>query len=693
MAEPNTSGYTPRVTTPPKNQTGDPSSSTTPQAYPQNAPQTSGYPPQPPTQPPSPQTYPQTAYPPTQPVSSSYPQNPYAYQTPFVSQDAPNSAPQSGQTTPSPAKPPFWKQVARVMRKRWYVFVGVLVLAGITGVTAFWLLSQRDTSAPTDYVNVETSVQGPAELNTGVPAIWTIRITNQEAVALENVTLNLTFDRAFTFQSSLTQTPENLEGTRYDLGSLGGVNGGSNEKVVQVQGTLVGRIGENTLLQGTLTYMPAPFAANPMGNEVSLALEPFRTRIEQALVELSLLASEARVQNGNEVTLNLNFENLSDQPIDNVRLEFTYPDRGGFEYLRSSLQLSTTNQTQEIPDDGNNVWRIASLPRFERQNLQVTGILQGADGVRQDFKAALFARDSNGEEFLLRETSSEVIVTAQPLLISTALRGKSDNSTFAPGESLTFEVEYQNQSTRTLRNVEVLASLEDPGGLLDYSTLAYAGGDVADVNNQTIQWTANGVPALETVPPRSTGRLSYTIEVISEEEGFIQTQLPAARYVLTPRAEAKALNQQPIQTQGPTYKAEGELSFTQNVEEIPARSENAAARRFRVTWSLFARQNEVRDVVLETRSNLPPEVWQPNSVQPNASAGELTYNPNNGRIEWRPGVVRAYTGVEGNPKTISFEMEIERQGGQNLYESLDITGVDDVTGVPYRINSQAGRIR
>ena len=707
MPDNNNSGYTPRMVTPPARPTPPPGSNpnqnasaqpATPQGYPQNAPRSTGYPPQPPQQPTSPQGYPQ------QP-QNPYP-NPYAQQTPpqpanYVDYQQDYSQPYVDPYAPQPAQPPkppkkpkvpLSKRLTSFLRKRWYVVLGIALLLAVVSVAAYVLWPREDTVVPTDYRNVEAVIEGPSELSAGVPAIWTIRVTNKESVALNNVRLDLQFDRTFDFAQSLSQEPENIAGTQYNLGNLSGVLSGGNEKVVRIEGSLVGRTDENALMQGSLTYVPAPYAADPVGREVTLALEDLRTQIKAAQVDLSLSASETTVQNGNEVTLNVTFENLSDKPIEDLRLNLTYPDRGGFEYLTSELQLSTTSELKTTPDDGNNVWFIGSLPRFQRQSLRVTGIVQGASGIKQNFVAELFAKNPEGTYYSLQEAEQAVTLTSQPIDVSTEIRGKNPNSTFAPGERLTFEVDYQNRSNRTLKNVEILASIDDPADILDYSTLEYTGGQVGNVNNRTIQWIANGTPVLETVPPQSTGTLSYSVEV-KEEEEFVQTGLSADTYVLTPKAEAKAINQQPIQTTGATYKAAGELSFTQTIEEVEAQSANASARRFRITWNVFTRQSEVKDVVLETRSTLPPSVWQPSSIQPNANAGELSYNENNGRIEWRPGNVRAYTGIESAPKTISFEMELEGSVNGNLYEAIELSGIDAFTGAPYEVKSEAGRVR
>ena len=707
MPDNNNSGYTPRMVTPPARPTPPPGSNpnpnasarpATPQGYPQNAPRSTGYPPQPPQQPTSPQGYPQ------QP-QNPYP-NPYAQQTPpqpanYVDYQQDYNQPYVDPYAPQPAQPPkppkkpkvpLSKRLTSFLRKRWYVVLGLALLLAVVSVAAYVLWPREDTVVPTDYRNVEAVIEGPSELSAGVPAIWTIRVTNKESVALNNVRLDLQFDRTFDFAQSLSQEPENIAGTQYNLGNLSGVLSGGNEKVVRIEGSLVGRTDENALMQGSLTYVPAPYAADPVGREVTLALEDLRTQIKAAQVDLSLSASETTVQNGNEVTLNVTFENLSDKPIEDLRLNMTYPDRGGFEYLTSELQLSTTSELKTTPDDGNSVWFVGSLPRFQRQSLRVTGIVQGASGIKQNFVAELFAKNPEGTYYSLQKADQAVTLTSQPIDVSTDIRGKNPNSTFAPGERLTFEVDYQNRSNRTLKNVEILASIDDPADILDYSTLEYTGGQVGNVNNRTIQWIANGTPVLETVPPQSTGTLSYSVEV-KEEEEFVQTGLSADTYVLTPKAEAKAINQQPIQTTGATYKAAGELSFTQTIEEVEAQSPNASARRFRITWNVFTRQSEVKDVVLETRSTLPPSVWQPSSIQPNANAGELSYNENNGRIEWRPGNVRAYTGIESAPKTISFEMELEGSVNGNLYEAIELSGIDAFTGAPYEVKSEAGRVR
>jgi hypothetical protein len=683
MAENN--GYTPRIVTPPSNEPPAPSSQQPGQI---NQVNTSAY-----QTPPTQSEVPIPAYP-NYPSNNQQTYNAYNYGGAY-SYEQPQVQPNTDMVAQVKTKLPLSKKISNFLMKKWWlVLLGILLVAVISVAVYVFRPATPDTT--NTYENVEATIVAPEVANSGTSAIWSIRIQNNESVSIQNVEVDLEFDRTFKFGKVLNNNkPKNLEGTKYELGTLSAVNSGTSESVIQIEGTLVGNVGEDALMKGVVKYTPQPFVSKAGNNSKTRAIEASRTTIKEAKLKLVMTPSEQSVQNGNEVTMNLAFENLSDQPIKDARIKLTYPDKGGFEYTDSELQLSNTSTVQKQPSNGNDTWDIPSLPRLQKQNLKVTGIVQGADGIKLNFEAEILNKNPQGEYETLTTQNRSITVTSQPLIVTTSINGKTPTSTFEPGETLTFDVDYQNRSSRTLKNVEITAQINDPADILDYKTLAYVGGKTGDINNRTITWLANGVPQLETFPPQSTGKLSFTVQV-KKDKDFVKTDLTQDKYTLQPTVEAKAISQQPVQFAGETYKAAGELSFKQDIEEIKSGDANTNIRKFKVTWTLGARQNQVNDVAVATRSTFPPSIWKQASVQPSANAGEISFDPNNGRISWNPGVITNYAGYSNSARVISFEMEINSQSAsqnKNLFEEVDITGVDDNTGQSYKLKGAPGKIK
>ncbi len=603
------------------------------------------------------------------------------------------AAPQDVTTPKKQDKRPFLKKITDFMVKKWWLVLILIVAIAVAGVAAF-VLRPQEAPLSADYSNIEARIEAPQVVNSGSSGLWVVRVLNRNSVAINDVTVTLDFDRTFKFSQSLGEDPLNVRGTEYSLGSLGAIESGSSEGLIRIEGVLIGNIEESSVMTGTVSYTPAPLASQRSENIIQKTLDSASTLIKSPQVAIVMTPSNQSVQNGGEVSIDVEFENLSDKEIKDVRISMIYPDRGGFEYLDSKLQLSNSSDIRTDPDDGNNVWFVSSIPRIQKQNLKVNGILQGADGVRQTFRVEIAVKDAAGEYKVISQKTRDVTITSQPLIVTTSIRGKTPTSTFEPGEDLTFEVEYQNRSTVTLKSVEVIASVEDPADILDYSTLAYVGGSVGDINNRSIVWRANGVPELETVPPQSKGVLQYTAQV-KEGDDFAKSDLSQNTYTLQPQAEAKATNQQVVQFTGDLYKATGELNLRQEIEEIPNSDRNSALRRFKVTWTLTNRQNKVNDVTLKTKTTFPPSIWQENSILPSSSSNEISYSSSNGEIIWKPGNIPSYTGISEPEKTITFEMEINNETRQNrdLFEDVLVTGIDDFTAESYTVDGKAGEIK
>jgi hypothetical protein len=618
----------------------------------------------------------------------SYQQNQAVYQNPSNSyfQIGPEPEVQKTQNKDTKATSKFnLKKIGDWLLAKWWLVLLVVIALAVCVVGAYSFLNKPKGYTPTDFTQVNGRIQAPTSSPSGSPSRWNVVIQNKESVSIQNLKVKLNFDRTFKYTKPINPDPSTPQGDTYDFSSLAAQGQGTSEIIIQFEGVLSGNIDEEAVMSGEITYTPTPLLNTP-NNTRSVSISAAKTRITAPEIRIDMTPSEQSVQNGSEVELNINFENLSERELKDLRVRMSYPDRGGFTYLSSQLSLSGSDPKTR-PDDGNNVWFINTLPRLQQQNLKVRGNVLGAEGVKQNFSVEIAIKTNNNDYQTLATTSRDVLVTAQPLVISTTINGKDASKSFDPGETLRVDVNYQNKGTTTLKNVEVFAFIDDPADVLDYSTITFDGGYSGNINNRVLQWRGSSNPQLVNLSPQVSGKFTYSVRVKSGES-FLKSSLNQTSYTLRPRAQSKAGNVQQVEFAGELYKAKGDLQFEQKITPGKIDPNQANKQTFTITWTLKTRQNKVNDPVVETISNLPPTSWQQSSISPAANADKLSYDPLTGKITWKPGNLESYTGLSSPLVSISFDLIVVAPEGSStsnveLFKAAKITGVDDFTGERY----------
>lgn len=579
--------------------------------------------------------------------------------------------------------------------KWWLVLILIFVIC-LGGVAAYFFVKSQTSLVPSGpFTNVEAKIEAPQTSPSGTPNKWKITIVNKESVALQNVVISLDFDRTFKFTRTINPDPSRPDGSEFKLARLEAVNQDATGTIIQFEGTLTGNTDEETLMQGNISYTPSVLQ-DSQGSRRTIPIVPAKTKITEPQISLNLAPTQDTVQNGGEAELVATLKNVSESELKDVRIRMQYPDKNGFDYKGSELQIGSTADSKTTPDNSNNIWNIGNMPRTQSYTLKVRGNVFGSDNVKTSFSLFIELKGNNNDYKTIAQTSRDIKISAQPLSLITKITNKDNDKTFNPGETLNVSLEYQNKSTTTLKNVELVGFLDDPANILDYTTIAFSGGDRGTLNNRTIQWKSNGVPQLANLSPQQRGQLSYSIRV-SDKDTFVKSGLTQNTFTITPKATAKATNLQSVDFSGDLYKAKGLLEFAQTIKSKGLDETNKNKEVFTVTWTLTSRQTQVNTVQIRTSSPLGIGAWQPKSIIPATDSTKISYNEVTGEILWQPGNILPYTGTSTKPSTtISFDLVVESGGNTSkgiLFDPAKVTGVDDFTSEKYNITGPAANAK
>jgi len=650
-----------------------------PNDYPVN-PDQNNYPAYPGNNPNYPQNQPQQAnynnYPPT-----NYPQNPYPedpnqqfFPTGFAGPGVNPNQPNNNQN-----KPKMGGKIYNFLVKKWWVVAIGVVVFSVLVIAAFVFLSgPQQTAVRTTYPNVVAKITAPKTLPQGTPGTFELSIENKEAVPVSNLKIDLKFDSDFQYLREISPKPDVPEGNKYTIARLDENGGRSSSVKITFEGILTGNTDIEVQMSGEITYQ-AEIGPGRLSEVNKTNIDVVRTKITSPQIDLTLTPTQDQVQNNGEAEFTVKLNNRTDQEIRDLRLRMSYPSgQNSFTYTSGEYSSGNTAAPKVSPDDGDNTWLISRLAGGAEHILKVRGKVLGGSNISLTFGAQIGIKTQNNDYRTIRETFKDIKILAQPMKLSTTIAGKDNSKVIVPGETLTFNVTYQNDSQQTFNNVQITSFVTDIANLLDLSTINFSGGERGDITGSQITWQATRVPQLATLRPNQSGQFQYTVKV-KELSDFINVSLNQTQYTIRPGVQAKANNLEQIEFVGDLYKGKGQLEFFQDAPVFKNFNPQTNRNVYSFTWRVRTWQNEVNDVVFKAVSPLPPGGWL-NKITPEANSSSLSYNNVNGEIIWNVGKLNSYTGRSIPEVSITFEMEVPKSSTKQLaIQKPNITGTDIFT--------------
>ncbi len=383
-----------------------------------------------------------------------------------------------GNEPPSSSK---WEAVLEFFsNNKWYVLALVLglVIIAVLGYFAF----RTQTPEPTQQAKVNVLIDAPEMVPSGNEAIYKFTIVNEDPVKLVDMELELVYND-MTYVSSSPRA-NNLSGNSYLIPDL---STGQNA-VVMVKVQVQGNINDQKTLVAKLKYKYINFNSQFV-KEVS-----HTTRIVAADIILDVSGSE-EVNNAQVAEYTINYRNNSDKEITNGRIQVTYPE--GFSYGNAEPDTAL----------GNNIWNINSLAPRGSGKIQFQGNFNTSrPGDQKTFKVEFLVADERGDYYAQSASAFTTRISTQPLLIEQKLQNSSN--IVAPGDTLTYEIRFQNNAAVVATGVIIILELDSPA--IDLTSIR---SDTGLVRDNSITWNASGVPALERLNPSDSGTVRFTVRV------------------------------------------------------------------------------------------------------------------------------------------------------------------------------------
>lgn len=546
--------------------------------------------------------------------------------------------------------PGFFKE------NRWYfaaIILGVLIIA----VMAFFVF-RKAPPAPVKEANVNLSFENTADtVQAGGVAVYYIHIQNNDTQKLTEVQLELSYPEGFSYVSSASPSkPQNLSGTLFLEPDL--ISGQSTVTVVQAK--VSGNVNDFKTLTARLHYKFSNFNSE---------------FVKQATKEIRLVASDVVLELQAPTTANnsqllmytLKYQNGSQNSISSARIRVIYPD--GFLFATA----------QPNPDSGNNIWNFSSLPPGAEGTITIQGNFTSANpGESKTATASLEVLGQDGQ-YQVQVTSAPAVtaISTLPLLVNQEVDNLGEGGVVNPGDNLTFNIKYQNNGSTAARGVNVLVTLNSKA--LDLSSLRAEGGIV---NNNTIQWNAATVAALQTLNPSDSGQLSFSVKVKNPATKDSSKNLTVVSDIKIKSNE--------YDTDFPGNQLN--LKVSSPISLVPALIFQSGSQPpqvgkptlYSASLSLINSTNDFSNGLLTAFIPLGAGGFVEGSVSAQ-EAQNVQYDPSTGKLTWNVGQLPAHTGQFSMQRTLRFGVRIIPSASQagdqpTLVKDIQFNAKDTFTG-------------
>lgn len=399
-----------------------------------------------------------------------------------------------------------WKgEVERPVRSRYLVYLTIgTFLFFVTAVATAYFIRYAGIDRTVSPEKIVIATQGATAADGGVAVPLTIRVANRNSVAVEGVTLYVTYPKGTYMWEDEAVIP--LRNSDKEL-FLEEVQRG--EIVTRhIMPVFYGKSGDVKEISYLLEYKVPGVAKR----------QTRRGSHEVLLRSAPVLVSDpeySSVVAGKEVTFTFDVQSNSSFVLPVVYVDLQYPV--GFIPKRSSPNPANVAGTE---------WRFSGLQPGDKKTITVTGTIRGEEQTLQAISARALVAPS-GEKFadaIVVASEEDVVAVEEAFLgVQVRLNGKtSDRIVVSPGDVVRGDVRWVNQDSSQLRNLVLMTAITGTG--LDESSITPEDDGYFDEAHRHIVWDKESDRSLSSVRVGDVGTASFSFRVLPNLAEFAQTQ-------------------------------------------------------------------------------------------------------------------------------------------------------------------------
>ena len=525
-----------------------------------------------------------------------------------------------------PKKSVFSEALSNFFNNKKYLKIGIGVLVGLAVIGIAFIFIRGWFSFSKN--KVEINIIAEEEVSSGEELKIIISSENNNRVDLKEAELIIDYPQG-------TYSPEGEELTQ-EIIEVGDVFS-KDKNLQEIKIRLTGEEGSFKFLSARLNYKPTNI------NSRFESSTSFKININSVLIGLYLTAPQKAVS-GEEISFSLDYINNTREDFSGLKIEFDYPAGFTFKVAEPAPE----------PNGEDNSWNIGDLGERERGTIKISGTFEGIKGENKALEVSL-GKVENNDFLRYSQATSITQISASPLQVFLSLNEEEERTSVNFGEILNYKIDFRNNTDIALSQLVLKAHFK--GKVFSFEKLALAGGGFFDSVNNTITWSAAGVPALALLPPGEAGEVSFSVPVKSNPP---INNLGDKNFQISVQAELETLNVPP-QFNLERLKIEKALSskvnsslslrtkgyFNETTTDInnfgPIPPKVNQATSYTIHWQIANNSNDLEDI--RVSAILPQGIKWENNYSTLGKGTEVQYNERTKQIVWEIEKISAATGV------------------------------------------------
>lgn len=500
------------------------------------------------------------------------------------------------------------------------------------GAAAFYFFGGGSFVSPQ---NIDLEIIAPSLVDGGSQVDLQVIVTNRNQAKL------ILSDLIITYPTGTRDPKDPQKPLQADRQSVGTIASGQAIKRTS-SGVLYGQEGSMQQVHVALEY------SIEGSNAVFVREGDVTMTIGSSPVSVSVAAPES-VTAGQQFAIDVTVQSNSQEVVDDVALEAQYPF--GF----------TVTSASPKADSGQTLWRLGALKPGASTVVRITGTIDGQDGDQRVFRF-LTGSEADGTAAHIKVpflNTPTTIGVSRPFIAATlAVAGKTGSTvSVAPGQSIQGTVQWKNNLSEAVSNIEVSLVLSGPA--LDPASVESANGFYQS-QDSTIVWTSAQDPTLAQVASGASGTLTFSFATLPPGTGGVVYTNPKVTLTLNVKG-TRGTDQAPESVSaitttdvvlGSLLSLEARSMYSQGAYEnsgpTPPRAESATT--YTVEWRTKNSSNAIANA--NVSAVLPPYV-----AFKEGQAG-VTYDSAARVVRWDIGELKAGTGYTSAARTAQFQVTL-----------------------------------